>query len=148
MQKEIRDSYLKQEGERCPYCLSHEIEDCGNLVIHDGFGWVDVQCKICGSLWFNKYALVGVVEMPMFTHDCDACRYLGRKNGHDLYHCVGNREHTVIARFGNDPAENKSGIEFAESDPELGEAYNRALLHGLINPDIISIPSCKRQMMA
>lgn len=145
MQREIRDTYLKQAGARCPYCLSHEIEDCGNLVVHEGgLGWVDIRCRICDSVWFNKYALVGVVEMPMYRHACGACRYLGRKNGHDLYYCAGSREHKVIARFGNAPDETKSGTEFVDTDPELGEAYNRALLHGLVKP-LSSIPESKRQ---
>jgi hypothetical protein len=35
---------------------------------------------------------------PIFAHDCNMCRFLGRLNGEDLYVCRGE----YICRFGNE----------------------------------------------
>jgi hypothetical protein len=40
--------------------------------------------------------------IPKFTHDCDRCIFLGSTNDADLYVCIGDEEHTFIARLGND----------------------------------------------
>jgi hypothetical protein len=41
---------------------------------------------------------------PKFTHDCEACTYLGHKDDHDLYVCQSEetKRFTYIARYGND----------------------------------------------
>jgi len=52
---------------------------------------------------------------PLHKHDCDACQFLGNYNGHDLYICnpTGKRDAcTIIARWGSDGPEYRSGLEF------------------------------------
>lgn len=41
---------------------------------------------------------------PSFTHDCDACVFLGSHLDHDLYVCFSQASHkfTYIARYGSD----------------------------------------------
>ena len=42
---------------------------------------------------------------PSFTHDCDACTFLGSHLDHDLYVCFSEATHkfTYIARYGSAP---------------------------------------------
>lgn len=65
-------------------------------------------------------------------HDCEQCRPLGEFMEFDLYFCeqqIGGP--TVIARFGPNGNYN-SGMCFADTMPELGEAKRRAIQAGLI----------------
>jgi hypothetical protein len=48
---------------------------------------------------------------PIFRHDCEACSFLGHYEEHDLYYCPG--EPTVIARYGSEGPDYKSGLVFA-----------------------------------
>ena len=64
-------------------------------------------------------------------HDCEKCKILGEFQEFDLYFCeqqIGGA--TVIARFGPD-GDYSSGMCFADSMPELGEAKRRAIAAGL-----------------
>jgi len=91
---------------------------------------------------------------PMWEHDCDDCIFLGPatadhhtpvkedqvsehgKTTVDLYYCPTERPFpTVIARYGSQPHEYKSGLLFGQFslEPDLTEAYNRATAYGLIN---------------
>lgn len=47
---------------------------------------------------------------PVFTHDCGACRFLGRLDGHDLYFCPTHGEYS--ARYGNEPHQYSSLGDF------------------------------------
>lgn len=47
------------------------------------------------------------MNKPRFRHDCDTCIFLKRYGNHDLYYCPG--EHTVVARYGDDGPDYKSG---------------------------------------
>ncbi len=74
---------------------------------------------------------------PKFTHvHCEHCVFLGPDNGHDLYFCpqpsLGMP--TVIARYGDDGRDYKSGLPLADVDPELGYARARAREKGLLPP--------------
>lgn len=63
---------------------------------------------------------------PKFQHDCPNCSFLGHFRGHDLYWCQEQRGlWTVIARYGDDGPEYKSGSAFTEVDAELAEAKRR-----------------------
>lgn len=42
---------------------------------------------------------------PIFTHDCEACRFVGRLDGEDLYVCSNG---DFLRRFGNRDSENGS----------------------------------------
>jgi len=53
---------------------------------------------------------------PKFTHDCDACKFLGRLNGEDLYFCPNGGD--FVRRFGNEGHEYGSfGSEAPEGTP-------------------------------
>lgn len=55
----------------------------------------------------NKVAkLVRRNVTPVFTHDCEACKFLGRLNGEDLYVCPNDGSY--VRRFGNEPSDNGS----------------------------------------
>lgn len=64
-------------------------------------------------------------------HDCKNCIPLGQLNEHDLYYC--STEPTVIARYGSDGPDYKSGMAFVGNDIELTMAYKIAHLKNLIN---------------
>lgn len=67
---------------------------------------------------------------PRYEHDCENCKPLGAFKEFDLYVCPTQiTGPTVIARFGTD-GDYKSGLCFADSDPELGEAKRRAIEAG------------------
>lgn len=91
---------------------------------------------------------------PFWKHDCEDCIYLGPATAAretppkddrvtmpdglevDLYYCPEARPFpTVIARYGSEPHEYKSGILFGMMalDDDLKEAYQRATSYGLIN---------------
>lgn len=77
---------------------------------------------------------VAVSTEPYYDHDCPRCTFLGHKNGMDLYHCLEGGVHqmpTVIARRSSEGSDYKSGMPFAETDPELAEAKLRAAAKGL-----------------
>ena len=64
---------------------------------------------------------------PRYKHDCDECTFLGPYRGFDLYVC----DWTVIARFGDDDPDYKSGLEVSKSDDALGMALRRATEIGI-----------------
>lgn len=61
------------------------------------------------------------------NHEC--ITYLGQHNNYDLYHSTqgGFLIPTVIARYGNEPYEYKSGLCFADTDEELAKAKALAI---------------------
>lgn len=64
---------------------------------------------------------------PEFEHDCCGCVFLGSFDGHDLYCCIEGYAHPmVMARFGNESRDYKSGIWCQVVDPILMEASKRA----------------------
>ena len=85
-----------------------------------------------------------VNNTPQFTHDCEACTFLGRYYGPhydrgedvhmDLYYC-GPEHCTVIARWGSDGPDYSSGMIFTKGPgltiPPLVEARRRAEEIGL-----------------
>lgn len=94
----------------------------------------------------NDHAGGWTAALPQFTHDCDACRFLGRFRiddkswapaDYDLYYCSpslgGCSFATVIARYGNGGSEYTSGMAIADMgiDPRLLEAKRRAVEQGL-----------------
>jgi len=67
-----------------------------------------------------------------YTHDCNNCKPLGKFQEYELYFCdQGGNLPTVIARYGNEIWEYKSGLAFATGGPLL-EAKNRAIAQGLL----------------
>ncbi len=80
------------------------------------------------------------MENPKYTHDCENCKFLGTHQDHDLYFCDNLEKDsesdffsTVIARYGNEGSEYKSGMVFAKEGHILFEAKNRVLEMGLVN---------------
>lgn len=73
-------------------------------------------------------------QVPLFTHDSPCCTFLGVHDGYDLYWCdQGHSLPTVLARYGNEGHEYKSGMLFADRglEPHLVEAKRRAVERGL-----------------
>ncbi len=58
----------------------------------------------------KKAKLVERNVKPVFQHDCECCKFLGRLNGEDLYSCPLQGE--FVRRFGNEPSENGSLGDF------------------------------------
>lgn len=53
----------------------------------------------------------GAMIEPTFEHDCDECAFLGHLLDHDVYVCPqGGIGLTLIARYGDKPEENGSGL--------------------------------------
>lgn len=69
----------------------------------------------------------------LFEHDCNNCEFLGTFQEHDLYYCPQTPNWpTVIARYGNNGYEYKSGMHMANHDPHLHEARKRTAKKGLL----------------
>lgn len=67
-----------------------------------------------------------------FIHDCTACTPLGQYGEFDLYYCQqGIGWPTVIARYGHEGSEYRSGLGFSDRCDELAEAKRRAEALGL-----------------
>jgi hypothetical protein len=88
---------------------------------------------------FHDAINIPAKDEPHWTHDCQACVYLGRDRyyGNDLYWCgQGDSGHsTVIARYGNAGPEYQSGIANASENQPLALALVRAIKLGLITSD-------------
>lgn len=128
---QIKNLYLENNGKCCPFCMSAQVQACTLGISDMGLLEQRLVCAMCQSIWCNRYRLVSVEISPFFTHDCVHCVYLGSYDGNDLYYCDAGGEQTVIARYGNDPDENKSGIIFQSTDRHLTTAASRANLFGL-----------------
>ena len=70
---------------------------------------------------------------PFWKHDgCRDCKYLDsvelsvntihESKYFDLYHHRGDREHTVVVRFGDNPEDYSSGIGFRDMNPLIAMA--------------------------
>lgn len=70
-------------------------------------------------------------DMP-YKHDCDRCVSLGEYKGMDLYFCQESFGPTVVARYGDDGPDYKSGLYFSDFDEHLGKAKRIAKEKGLL----------------
>lgn len=68
---------------------------------------------------------------PKYLHDCSQCTFLGTHNEFDLYVCEEGHP-TVIARYGNEGHEYKSGLALVGIDEELTEAARIAVSQNLL----------------
>ena len=78
--------------------------------------------------------------MPLYTHDCEACTFLGSVSGVDLYIHVENVEGgTIIRRFSSEPAD-YGALEVTQaiksSVPEYQNAVAMAKARELLKPKI------------
>lgn len=73
------------------------------------------------------------MSKPAFEHDCETCVFLGHHDGHDLYYHPSMTMDTLIARYGDDGPDYRSGIVFAKVDGHIREAGRRAVAAGLIS---------------
>lgn len=67
--------------------------------------------------------LIGRSVRPIFEHDCEDCRFLGRLDGKDLYVCKQGStrdDPALVIRFGSEPAWN-SAARIQDAQP--GSAY-------------------------
>lgn len=73
------------------------------------------------------------VTPPRYAHDCVTCTRLGALDEYDVYRCVSGRTDCLIARYGNEPHENKSAdveavrhnLECMSAESILFRAYVR-----------------------
>lgn len=69
---------------------------------------------------------------PFYPHDCTQCVFLGRYDGYDVYVCPQHGSPTIVARYGDDGHEYKSGGTIHSHDEVLswglGEAFARGFL--------------------
>lgn len=75
---------------------------------------------------------------PLYNHDCEACTFLGSKQGQDLYYCDqggGSNLSTVIARRSDRGEDYISGLSAARQEPLLALAVVRAFRKGLLTDD-------------
>lgn len=72
-------------------------------------------------------------EKPRYQHDCTKCVFLGTDGEYDLYVCEGEGRPTVIARYGDDGPQYKSGLASVGIDPHLTEAADWAVYRGLLD---------------
>lgn len=74
---------------------------------------------------------------PVFTHDCESCRFLGHYDGNDLYYCHPKTQllPTVVARFGDDGPEYTSAVPVLQLHPSLAEAARLARSQGLLTDE-------------
>jgi hypothetical protein len=78
---------------------------------------------------------------PLYNHDCEACVYLGHKQGQDLYYCDqggGPNMSTVIARRSDRGEDYISGLVAARQEELLALAVVRAFRKGLLTDDEMS----------
>jgi len=68
----------------------------------------------------------------LFKNSSGAQTFLESYDGHDLYFDPQGFFPTVIARFGNEASEYKSGLAFADSDKHLEKARDLAIEAGLL----------------
>lgn len=58
----------------------------------------------------------GTLPTPKFHHDCTNCKFLGHRNGFDVYICTqGGLYPTIIARFSDEGSKYASGANFITS---------------------------------
>ena len=64
-------------------------------------------------------------QKPKYTHDCDACIFLGRYKKLDLYACKGGSlgSFTLLGRYGDDGPEYSSYSAFG-ADVELIKKFS------------------------
>lgn len=68
---------------------------------------------------------------PLFKHDCPHCKFLKTYLRHDLYFCDYGHQ-SIIARYGDEPHANKSGLAFADHDKHLHKAQFLAIKRGYL----------------
>lgn len=88
--------------------------------------------------WFDGYTENGDMQdieynnEPLFTHDCECCKFLGSYQLVDLYFHPGNGVlKTVIARYSCDGSDYVSGIHSALSMEKDLDHKNHPLLEAL-----------------
>jgi transposase-like protein len=59
---EQRQNYLKQDGVRCPYCNTTDIESLGPAEVSSSGVFQDIHCNGCGRNWTDEYTLTGITE--------------------------------------------------------------------------------------
>jgi hypothetical protein len=79
-------------------------------------------------------------DPPKYQHDCDKCKFLGQamddKEFCDLYYCPqGGHIPTVIARYGNEPEDYRSGLPGVDGDYFLKIAKEKAVFFGYLPED-------------
>jgi len=79
---------------------------------------------------------------PVYTHDCDNCKYLGTDtiDGDvvDFYYCHDSEDtmfSSLIARYSSDGGDYSSGTDFCMSSPYLNKALQMAVEQNLLTKE-------------
>ena len=90
---------------------------------------------VCAQCDMETVENTHIKPAARYKHDCDKCVYLGQHDGDDLYFCAQDSSYchpTLIARYGNDGPEYRSGLCFKDIDPSIGAAYRLACERGVL----------------
>lgn len=56
------EEYVKEEGTKCPYCKSLNIERIDPVGFDETISWKTVICNNCGERWSDIFELTGYVR--------------------------------------------------------------------------------------
>lgn len=96
--------------------------------------WFDPPLQEEPHYWYIEfYGGRGEIDLqrPVYQHDCEQCHFLGNCRGdeddlvYDLYSCTKGPGPTLIARYGDEGHEYRSGAAFVGIDPVITEAARR-----------------------
>lgn len=62
MTKQQRRNYLDNNGIKCPFCDSDDIEGTCGVDVDAGVATQDIKCNECEKTWSDVYRLVDVKE--------------------------------------------------------------------------------------
>ena len=60
---EQQRQYVSDDGGRCPYCRSDQIEGNGGFDFEGGRVFQEVSCLDCNERWMDVYTLSNVIEV-------------------------------------------------------------------------------------
>ena len=53
------EEYLLDDGAKCPFCHSFNLNAIGGIDADSGEAWQDIECLDCTETWQDVYKLVG-----------------------------------------------------------------------------------------
>jgi hypothetical protein len=154
--------YIKLDADRVKYSMGVAVDpriafkDTGKNLFFDAMGqklfstiarddMLRTAMDLVNKLhWLHQHGELEVInhpvplEPPMWEHDCDDCLFLGTHHQHDLYYCQGvngrrTRFPTLVARYGSNGPQYKSGVPLLKHDDNLWAAAVLAEAQGHVN---------------
>ena len=154
--------YLKLDVQRATYKMGVTVDpriafkETGKQIFLDAMGKQLFSCIARGDMirmamelskklhWIHQHGELEVINhphpltAPMWQHDCDDCTFLGTHHQHDLYFCQGvdsrrARFPTLIARYGSDGPQYRSGAPLLKHDDSIWAAAVLAEAQGYVH---------------